>query len=450
MSVYWITGEPGAGKSHYLIERWFLPTLLQTDKVIITNVEVHKDRLADYLHSRTDKDVDVLNRLLMIDEEMSQRFYLHRPEGYVADDPRVQEEQDKRTGQIKDLYYQKPRINYGELKVWKGEGDEPTKSINDLPPVLYAIDEVHEHFPAREWAQTGRFVISYLSQHRKLGDDVILISQYMSQVDKALRNYGQDYAFLRNHKKERLGVFRSLPFTTVGHYLEPPVSKQVKSIWTETMTIKPKTIGTFYDTAAGVGIHGAKADTDSKPKGLPLSIAIGLVIAGICGLAFVPRAIMGSIRGKAPVIESSEATPSAPIGEARQDQAGPDASPAPSGNFGEKVEAAATIAKKIEVPESASWNLIGIIASGRQAKAIFQEGMTVTSRTGRLKLWGQNWAIVDGIYHEVGEGGPVQPARPERASSDASHNRLPSLPTPRILPGAYNRQVVINAGGENG
>jgi len=58
-------------------------------------------------------------------------------------------------------------------------------------------------------------------------------------------------------------------------------------MWTQTFKVDPQYYGKWYNTAAGVGIKGNKADTQrQKPKGVPFKVLVGgfacLVAAAFC------------------------------------------------------------------------------------------------------------------------------------------------------------------------
>lgn len=55
--------------------------------------------------------------------------------------------------------------------------------------ILLVIDECQLIFNAREWQQTGRAQwLSFFTQHRKLGFDIILIAQFDRMIDRQIRS----------------------------------------------------------------------------------------------------------------------------------------------------------------------------------------------------------------------------------------------------------------------
>ena len=55
--------------------------------------------------------------------------------------------------------------------------------------ILLVIDECQLLFNAREWQQNGRDKwLSFFTQHRKLGYDIILIAQFDRMIDRQIRS----------------------------------------------------------------------------------------------------------------------------------------------------------------------------------------------------------------------------------------------------------------------
>lgn len=217
----------------------------------------------------------ITERVLLLSEEQTGSFYKFRPYKFQADEP------------------EKGWPDYAHCK----RGEE-TKTAFELGGVLYIIDEIHQFFNAREWAKTGKSVLFYLSQHRKLGDDVICITQSIGNVDKQFRSVAQDFTYLRNFRKERYGWFRSFPFFMRQTYLSPVTGAAGdKAIETGTFTLDTAGLGSVYDTAAGVGILGAGADTKESRKGLPMWLLFLLIIGGLVALGCTPY-LLGRLAGK--------------------------------------------------------------------------------------------------------------------------------------------------------
>ena len=220
-----ITGQPGAGKSMYAV-KLVVDELLSSDRDIITNLALFKLRIYKYIVDKFNKEIDI-NRIIQIE-------------------------------------------NPGEfLKYRKKES-------------LIILDECQTAFNARAWKETSKEVIDYLSQHRKLGDDVVLITQDPGLMDKQFRLLVQNSFYLKNLKYVNLGIF-NLPKKIIRlEYFGIPGPQQ-KPLSKAVMDIDVQGLGWLYDTGAGVGVKGS-GDVNFKKKGkLPFWL-FPIVFFGFLGL----------------------------------------------------------------------------------------------------------------------------------------------------------------------
>lgn len=77
-------------------------------------------------------------------------------------------------------------------------------------PVLVILDETHLFWNARDYAQTAKTqadMLSFLSQSRKAGVDVIFISQDEGNIDRQFRVQAEQLVICRNMGKNRVPVF---------------------------------------------------------------------------------------------------------------------------------------------------------------------------------------------------------------------------------------------------
>jgi len=266
MSIHAISGKPGGGKTMYSV-KLILDELLHGTRVIITNVGLNLASLNEYIQREyPSKAINLFERIILIDEEQMGVFFTIRPPGSVGPSVLTKEQ-------------------------WqKGENPDYTK-IKDAG-VLYVLDEIHIKFNARAWMNTGQDVLYYLSQHRKLGDDVVWITQAINNVDKQFRSVTQDYTFIRNLAKERMSHFRLPSVFTRQTYTSPPTDTTTP-METGSFRMDVTGLASLYDTAKGVGIHGRNgADTTERKKGLPWWVGVGIIVL-IVALAFmfVPKLI---------------------------------------------------------------------------------------------------------------------------------------------------------------
>lgn len=292
MSIHFISGKPGGGKSLYAV-RLIVEELLAGHRVIITNVPLKLDALHSYVQEQAgDRVVDVIGRVWILDEEQTSQFWTFRPGGVRI-----------------------PRLTQAR---WQA-GEVPSyKAVNDSG-VMYVIDEVHNFFGSRQWAETGRDVLFYLSQHRKLGDTVICITQAVGNVDKQFRSVTQDFTYIRNLSKERIGAFRLPGIFLRSTYPSPPTETAVP-MERGRFTLDVRGIAACYDSAAGVGIHGRMADMGERKKGLPwwaFFVALTLVVWLIA--SYAPSAIASFFKTdyeKRPVSARVVSSSPAPVDQA--------------------------------------------------------------------------------------------------------------------------------------
>ena len=274
MAIRFVSGKPGAGKSYYATTL-VLERLRNSKKQIVTNLPLDVGRICEYLHAEFGETFNAAERIRLLSEGQAANFWLYFGNGleldrkqrihFIAEDGRRSEH----------LNYE-PRYEFAKVHPDDNSG-----------AVCYFIDEAHEFFNAREWKDLGKDCLHYLSQHRKLGDDVTFITQHVRNVDTQLRRLCFEFIYCRNHLKEKLpglgGLFRSIPRFGVASYNQ---EESPSAIQVDHKYVKPdwKGIGTCYDTAAGVGIGGAQADKGERAKGLPLSFVF--VLLAIAGLGF--------------------------------------------------------------------------------------------------------------------------------------------------------------------
>jgi len=268
VSIHFISGKPGGGKSLYGV-KLIVEELLHGSRSIFTNLPLKIPELNEYLQ-REYPDFKVAasgyicDRLRVLDDAETAEFWTFRPGGV-------------RIGRLT-----KGQWNAGELPSYAGVEDGGC---------MYVIDEVHNYFGARQWAETGRDVLFYLSQHRKLGDTVVCITQAVGNVDKQFRSVTQDFTFVRNLAKERYGAFRLPAMFVRKTYLSPPTDTSTP-METGTFRLDVRGLAACYDSAVGVGIHGRDGDSKERNRGRNPLILLGtIVVAGVVLFVGVANAI---------------------------------------------------------------------------------------------------------------------------------------------------------------
>lgn len=269
MSIHFISGKPGGGKTLYSV-RLIVEELVNGSRMVITNVPLNLGALNEYLQKEyPHHTISVIDRVWVLTDEQTAEFWTYRPNGV--------------------------RIERLSQADWKS-GRMPSYAGAKDSGVFYAIDEVHNFFGARQWAETGRDVLFYLSQHRKLGDTVVCITQAIGNVDKQFRSVAQDFTYLRNLSKERYGIFR-LPSLFVRKTYTTPATDTSDPMETGTFKLDVRGLASCYDSAAGVGIHGKLADSKERKKGFNLVWGMAGTVLLFCVIAFwAPEAIASFFR----------------------------------------------------------------------------------------------------------------------------------------------------------
>jgi len=274
MSLHFVSGKPGGGKSYYSL-RLIVDELVRGKRNIVTNLSVKIPDLAEYLAKKYDGNTfGISERLRVLTENETAQFWLYPCKHFSI------------TKTI-EIVVRKDRISrpdFGEREPYGG--------------TLFVIDEIHLYFNARNWQSTGEDCLFYLSQHRKLGDDIVAVTQHINNVDKQFRSIAQDFSYVRNMAKERMGLFR-LPSKMIRQTYSQPRTGSMgeKAQETVMMTLDITGLANCYDTAAGVGILSRSgSDTKERKRGLSFAwLLLGVLLAG--GLIwFIPHAIGKGIK----------------------------------------------------------------------------------------------------------------------------------------------------------
>jgi hypothetical protein len=244
MSIHFISGKPGGGKSMHAV-RIVLDELKKGKRCVVTNLPLKIADLNIYA-----PDCNAVARVRILEETELARFYMHR--GWCIE-----------TGQNEDL---EERCRDGILQL-----TAPSAGV------LYVLDEAHLCFNSREWAKLGKGCLWYLSQHRKFGDDVLVVTQHCDNVDKQFRVLAQDFTYCTNLSKVRSLGFRgpdSFLLRTFGSWPMAAGSEQAVS----SFRLDVVGLGSLYDTACGVGLlerANAPADTKARKRGPSWRVLVG-------------------------------------------------------------------------------------------------------------------------------------------------------------------------------
>lgn len=431
MSIHFVTGKPGGGKGLTAMQM-VIDELREGKRPVITNLAIEMEPwvasngepqrgLRQYLLHKYQKDFGCRERVWRITDEQAGEFYLCR----IVDGQRIVIN-CKRGNVPRDAQpgAKGPVIEYDTEMALRGGG------------VLYVVDECWKFWGSRNWQSLGPGLLFAGAQHRKFGEDWILCTQFMKQLDAQIRPLGQDFAVVRNHSKERFGIFRQPSIFTRGIYQEPPGPSSTAS---EKHVFKLDKAGLAgcYDTTSGVGISGrGVGDMGEKQKGLPLTLLV-LGIVAIGAFVCIAPHWFGRVVGKGMIkgLREGEAA-------ARKQYASPVSSNAPGPNVGATVGGSG--APVVSVPSGgAVSNRLGKAevwlvamwterrASGETRFALMSDGTQLASSDREVSRMGPDWLMWSNRIYRLRRAAPVEERR-----GWASSGPMPIGGGVVLLPGA--------------
>jgi Zonular occludens toxin (Zot) len=293
MSVFYICGKPGGGKT-YIGVKQICEELADpnSNRFIVTNIALKLPELAEWCHKHCKHEVNLSERIRILDDIETGEFWLYEP-GRQFDQRR-------------------------EIKMKRRTMDVPDFEDRAERGCLYVIDEVHVYFGARDWQATGNDATFFLSQHRKLNCDVVMITQHPEQTDKALRRLAQEYMSVRNLLREPILGFNLGTLFGAFRYvrtLNSPQSPNPAPFESGFVSLDLKEIGKLYDTTAGVGIAGRVAPPAVQKRGrhvawllIPIAIVVALGVYGFKHIDTINKWLAHTMAHV--LFHSTEATPS--------------------------------------------------------------------------------------------------------------------------------------------
>lgn len=248
-------GKPRNGKSYLAVLR-ILAILETTLMDVVTNMVLDLDEIQLYTDARG-FSINVRSRVRMLTDDQVNDFWLFRV-GYELAKPVGY---DDRKSAVNVDY--SPLFELPQFRIQ----NDMTKGLRGT---LFVIDEIHTKFPARGWQQTTRHADFYCSQHAKLGDQCIFITQNTKLVDPNFYRLAQDFTFCRNGRLEKHGRFRGANKFTAKTYPVPPSTGHEVTLNVEEYKLD-LAVAACYDTSAGVGMPGGgSADKGFRVKGISL------------------------------------------------------------------------------------------------------------------------------------------------------------------------------------
>jgi hypothetical protein len=278
--------------------------------------------------------------------------------------------------------------------------------------VLFAIDEASQFFRAKNWQQLGVDASYYASQHRGLGDEVILIAQSVENLDAQFRRLIQKFIYLTNNRYLKFWlIFKRPNRFTWSAYLKPYTGTEREKATEFGWFSLDKRLADCYDTSVKVGIPGhGEPETPPERTGLPWWM-VPLGIIGVL-LLFVGMARYFYIRFTHPekrivaIKKVVETQASNVVQVVRQEQPQPELRE-----------------DRSERPKRAVW-VTGFVYDGRLAMVWLSDGRSFRSGDGHLQRVSDQDVWIDSVSYPR-----YQPM------SDIRSDPVPALvPAPRLGP----------------
>jgi len=262
--IHFVSGVPGGGKSLWVMCEYIAAELLGGRRIVVTNFKFGAKLvlLRAWMARHGIPDW----RLQILPDENARKFYFQRY--------RV----GGRSGIC--LPYQWQDLSERE---WK-DGKLPRWRVRTGDPgILYVLEETANLFRAKEWQQFPASATFYLSQHRKSGDGVIVLTQDVDLISLDFRRLAQDFTYLQNYGQSAFrGIYLGQRFEarTYLHAVTRGANKGVP-VKVKVFTLN-RELANLYETDAGVGFKGAGADKKFRPKGIPLWVpAAALIVLAV-------------------------------------------------------------------------------------------------------------------------------------------------------------------------
>jgi len=209
--IKFVTGTPGEGKTAYAVRFIIVPTLLETNQTVVTNIKVYPDEIKKYIESQGG-EFDPTQLILLPDAKNGPQQFTFRTAALVhgcnqVDKTFLEELQESDyfietqddEGIIKATYNK--TIDYVAQRFWEA-----------CPPDCQLVfDEAAEYLNSIDLGQgqVYKLLSSYARLHRHLGHEVTFCVQNKDHVGKQTRDMAQDEITLYNfHLHPILWVFR--------------------------------------------------------------------------------------------------------------------------------------------------------------------------------------------------------------------------------------------------
>lgn len=396
----------------------------------------------DYFHQFVKAPVIVTDRMAVLNEDQAREFWRYLPLGYFA---KVHGEKLVEILKEYGCEIVENEWPHGSCRMIKLP-NKPHALFKNVPDFRfrtvipenrvgchYVIDEAHKKFPPMHYQQVGPQAEWYMSELRKLNDDLDWITQHPDKVDKNFRrNITQTMCF-ENMSKTRLFAGVTLPGRFRWHWynqseIPTRIDKPTASGWFHLDS--KRRYHYLYKTMDGTGVAGGMLKETGR-KGRHWSIWILAVVVILIGAYILPRALekmvtqavsagAGSFeRGMRKGIEKSGivAPPPAAPAAAPQTSAPAVALPVTRRNFPPgSVRGPVSVSSADPVQDIAPRSgpggdlyCTGFVVDGTNVTVTLSDGEIAYSEYGEVQAWGRRYVKVFGlpameVRHYVGTG----------------------------------------------
>jgi hypothetical protein len=283
--------------------------LLRTKRMVATNLALRLPELQVWFDKHhPDKGVILQDQWVLSRDELGgESLRLVRGRVRILSEKEVTEfyrYRQRGSEPVKRLEYDKP------LKGQKGDKDYSPVCLDFAPwcaggefdgeGVCYFLDELQLVYNCRNYASAPVEFPFYLSQHRKINDDIFVLTQQPQNVDKMFRSFAQQFLYINNLGKRRVGMFR-LPAAFRWCAYEEMKTGTVPYSFAGWFRRDPE-LSECYNTAAGIGIVASRADKGDRAKGIPWQVAVAIPLALFALLFLTPvwgKMFVGKLGGGA-------------------------------------------------------------------------------------------------------------------------------------------------------
>lgn len=263
------TGQPGNGKTLYAVSQ-IIDALVYTDRFICTNIPLKLDNLSAYIQIKyPNVSVDLSTRIMLLTEPEDVFYFYRFRSGGVLPDFQVEK------GIHPTQLIEKAKSYFSLINQHSTQAG-----------CLYVIDEAHDIYNARNWQTSSAMSLYYFTKHRHLGDDVILITQHLPQIDKQLRNLISKFYVLVNYNTRNLGIFRMPGKFVARVYFDNP-SPTLPPAEKISFKLDAAGVASCYETCGALGVNTTDQKTFSTKRAGKLPFWSMYVFLGCLACVFI-------------------------------------------------------------------------------------------------------------------------------------------------------------------